>query len=121
MEGMEGLLTRLAAANIEMHAMSNYPLWYKDLDARLHLSRLLPWTFVSCSGPMQGQRKPDPAAFAAVTARLHAGAGSQLDLTLIDDRLPNVEAAEAAGWRAIHFQGAQQLEQELQRLDLPAF
>lgn len=118
---MEALLTRLAGANIEMHAMSNYPMWFKDLDARLHLSRILPWTFVSCSGPMQGQRKPDAAAFDAVVARLHAGRTSQLELTLIDDRLPNVEAAEGAGWRAIHFQGAQKLEEDLQRLGLPAF
>jgi 2-haloacid dehalogenase len=32
---------------------------------------------------------------------------------LQDDRLVNVEAARAAGWRAVHFCGADALEAEL--------
>jgi 2-haloacid dehalogenase len=34
-------------------------------------------------------------------------------LIFVDDRRPNVDAAHALGWGAVHFKGAAQLEDEL--------
>ena len=109
---MEQLLSRLQAAHVPMHTMSNYPAWWQHIDEKLSLSRHMPWTFLSCQGPMQGVRKPEPECFAVVQQTLGA-AGDQL--LLIDDRTPNVEAARQAGWDAIQFQDARQLEAELQQ------
>lgn len=119
MEGMEDMLGRLRSAGTDMHVMSNYPAWFHDLEAQLHLSRWIPWTFVSCEGPMKGLRKPDAAAFAAVSHALQQGHDQALSLTLVDDRLPNVEAARKAGWQAVHFQGCRHLHEQLADLGIP--
>jgi phosphoglycolate phosphatase-like HAD superfamily hydrolase len=58
--GMEKLLDTLAVQGYPMHAMSNYPVWWKEVESRLSLSRFLRWSFVSCQ---TGVRKPDPAAY----------------------------------------------------------
>lgn len=50
---MEDLLARLKAADYEMHALSNYPSWYLNIEKKLVLSKYLDWTFVSCMGPME--------------------------------------------------------------------
>lgn len=51
--GMEELLSELSSAGVEMHAMSNYPVWYENIEAKLKLTKFLPWTFVSSSGVMK--------------------------------------------------------------------
>lgn len=53
LDGIEELLSDLNQAGVEMHIMSNYPVWYKRIEAKLVLSRFMPWTFVSCEGPMK--------------------------------------------------------------------
>ena len=58
--GMEKLLDTLATQGYPMHAMSNYPVWWKEVESRLGLGRFLRWSFVSCE---TGVRKPDPAAY----------------------------------------------------------
>ncbi len=55
------------AQGYNMHAMSNYPAWWRLVEERLRLSRFLRWTFVSCRA---GVRKPDPAAYAFVVQQL---------------------------------------------------
>jgi len=55
--------------------------------------------------------KPDPKAFAIVCRELEA---EPAECLFIDDALANAEAARAAGWQAIHFQGAAALREELQ-------
>lgn len=52
-DGMQPLLARLNAAGFTLHAMSNYPVWYRLIEDKLQLSRYLHWTFLSCSGPMK--------------------------------------------------------------------
>jgi hypothetical protein len=52
-DGMQPLLGRLAAAGYPMHAMSNYPVWWRHIEAKLGVGRYLEWTFVSCEGPMR--------------------------------------------------------------------
>jgi hypothetical protein len=50
---MQQLLQDLHRANVDMHAITNYPVWYKLIEEKLQLSRYLDWTFMSCEGVMQ--------------------------------------------------------------------
>lgn len=95
--GVEDLLGELRMAGVEMHALSNYPIWFELIEQRLQLSRFLEWSFVSCR---TGVRKPDDAAYLGAASRL--GRVPQRCL-FIDDRLHNCEAAEAVGMPALHF------------------
>jgi FMN phosphatase YigB (HAD superfamily) len=142
--GMEALLARVHAAGYTAHAFSNYPDWWRMVEARLRLSRYLSWTAVSCLPAMRAARKPEPEAFAAAAAAaggaaphahilivrgagcaqprtptaqpVLAGADASRARPAQDDRLQNVEAARAAGWAAIHFTGATELEVALAEL-----
>lgn len=112
--GMEPLLARLKAQGHVMHALSNYPVWYRWIEERLELSRYVSWTFMSCR---LGLRKPDPAMFERVAAELGVPPGECL---FIDDRSKNCEGARAVGMSAVEFTGdVAALERELARL-LPA-
>jgi len=110
--GMEELVGELARAGFALHALSNYPLWYRALEARLGLSRHLAWSFVSCD---TGLRKPDPEAFRHAARSLGVAPGECL---LIDDRPENCAAAEALGLPAVRFTGAAALRNELVRRGL---
>jgi phosphoglycolate phosphatase-like HAD superfamily hydrolase len=79
--GMEALLARLHAAGYELHAFSNYPAWWQELEARLALSRYVRWTAVSCLPAMRAARKPEPASYAAAAAA--AGGAPPCDHVLI--------------------------------------
>jgi len=57
-----------------------------------------------------GCGKPDPAYFAAVEARTGF---APADLVLIDDRPANVEAARAAGWGGVLWDGTRRLAEAL--------
>lgn len=59
-----------------------------------------------------GVKKPDPAFFAAVAARTGFAPAEML---LLDDKLANVEAARAAGWRGALWDGTARLEAVLAR------
>lgn len=114
-DGMENLLEALSNAGHKVHACSNYPRWHEYIESKLQLSQYLRWTYLSCTGPMKGLRKPDHASFAAVIA--HTGRPAE-DIIFIDDRLVNVVAARNAGMQALQFFSALQLEQELRDLGL---
>ncbi|MFV8751715.1 HAD-IA family hydrolase [Nannocystaceae bacterium ST9] len=105
--GIEPLLGELREREVEMHALSNYPVWWRLIEDRLGLSRFLAWSFVSCE---TGVRKPDPQAFLGAAARLGVPASECL---LIDDRLENCRAAEAIGMPALRFVDADALRVEL--------
>ena len=53
LDGMEELLARLASGGAEVHAFSNYPSWWRQVERRLRLSQYLQWTFVSCEPPIK--------------------------------------------------------------------
>jgi putative hydrolase of the HAD superfamily len=59
--------------------------------------------------------KPEPAIFAHAERHLGLAPGPTL---FIDDLLPNVEAARAQGWQALHFRDPRQCEAELAALGL---
>jgi FMN phosphatase YigB (HAD superfamily) len=97
--GIEALLTDLNTAGIELHAFSNYPVWYRQIDAKLGLSRYLKWSAVSCN---LGLRKPDPAAYHAAASA--AGCAPEACI-FVDDRRINVDAAQAVGMGGLVFEG----------------
>ncbi|MEO0324895.1 MAG: HAD family phosphatase [Myxococcota bacterium] len=105
--GIEALLTELSAAGIAMHALSNYPSWYRWIEERLALSRFLSWSFVSCE---TGVRKPDPEAYRGPMRRL--GVEAQ-ELLFVDDREANVAAARAEGLLGHRFEDADGLRAAL--------
>lgn len=107
MEGMEPLLAELAHRGIPMHALSNYPCWYRLIEERLGVSRYVAWSFVSCE---TGVRKPAPEAYRLASERL--GVPPERCL-FIDDRAVNCDAARAVGMDAIVFADAGQLRREL--------
>jgi len=39
MEGMQQLLQELVDGGVQMHAMSNYPVWYRAMNEKLHIDR----------------------------------------------------------------------------------
>lgn len=110
--GIEALLTELAEAGTQMHALSNYPIWWEMIEVKLGLSRFLSWSFVSCR---TGVRKPDPGAYQGAAATL----GRAMDSCLfVDDRPKNCAAAEAVGMPALCFVDANQLRAQLIRRGL---
>ncbi|XP_044467413.1 flavin mononucleotide hydrolase 1, chloroplatic-like isoform X2 [Mangifera indica] len=48
-EGVEELLSDLKQNNYEMHAFTNYPIWYRIIEDKLKISTYLSWTFCSCA------------------------------------------------------------------------
>lgn len=106
-EGVELLLRDLSAHGHAMHALSNYPVWYRWIEERLELSRYVKWSFVSCKTKV---RKPDPRAYVGAATALGCAPEACL---FIDDRHGNCEAAEAVGMRVVTFENAAQLRREL--------
>ncbi len=110
--GMEEMISDLRSRGISMHTLSNYPVWYRDIEDKLRVSRYVPWTFVSCR---TGVRKPSREAYFGAAAAL----GRPLEMCLlIDDNEENCEGAEAVGMPAIPFHGADGLQGKLIRLGL---
>lgn len=105
--GIEALLGELRAAGVEMHACSNYPLWYEEIERALGLGRFMPWTFVSCR---MDCRKPEAEFFTRVVEALGRPPG---ELLFIDDKEVNCEAAGAAGIPSVRFESAEQLRRAL--------
>lgn len=99
-EGVEPLLMALKAQQVSVHALSNYPVWYRLIDEKLGLSRYLSMRRVSC---LTGVRKPQPEAYLGAAAAVGVSPARCL---FVDDRQSNCEAAEAAGMPSIRFTGA---------------
>jgi len=107
LDGIEGVLDRLKERGVEMHAFSNYPVWWRDVEATTGLSRWLEWSFVSCE---LGLRKPDPRVYHEVVRRL---AVAPERCVFVDDRERNVAAAREAGMVGVLFEGAKPMEERL--------
>lgn len=112
-EGVEEIVTELHAKGIEMHALSNYPVWYQIIEKKLHLSKYLQWSFVSCN---TGVRKPDLRAYTNAANALDV---SPEECLFIDDRTKNCLAAEHTQMQAIKFENARSLRQSLIEKGLP--
>jgi FMN hydrolase / 5-amino-6-(5-phospho-D-ribitylamino)uracil phosphatase len=100
--GMQALLDELRASPVRpsMHALSNYPPWYRWIEERCALSARLDSAFLSFE---LGVRKPDPEAYLAPCRALGIAPGEAL---FVDDRAENCDAARALGMDAVVFEGA---------------
>jgi HAD superfamily hydrolase (TIGR01509 family) len=107
LDGMQDLMRDLHVAGHAIHALSNYPIWYRWIEERLGLGRYLEWTFVSCH---TGLRKPDPQAFLGPARSLGV---APRDCLFVDDSEENCAAAQALGMAALRFRGASSLRVEL--------
>ncbi|GAA0381010.1 haloacid dehalogenase [Acrocarpospora corrugata] len=104
------LIARLKSRGLGLALLSNAPHeladaledlpWMADLEHRFFSSRM-------------ATSKPSPEIYTAVLASLGAAAG---DCVFVDDRPPNVTAAEAVGMRALVFTDAGRLDEDLARL-----
>uniref|UniRef100_A0A1J3DC59 Bifunctional epoxide hydrolase 2 n=3 Tax=Noccaea caerulescens TaxID=107243 RepID=A0A1J3DC59_NOCCA len=115
LDGMQELLQTLAADQLEIHAFTNYPIWYKLIEDKLKLSAYLSWTFCSCN---LGKRKPDPEFYLTVVEHLGV---EPCDCIFIDDRPTNVKCAIDIGMRGLCFENAASLVKDLSRLGINVF
>ncbi|KAK7243282.1 hypothetical protein RIF29_38075 [Crotalaria pallida] len=106
-EGIEPLLLALKQNNYEMHAFTNYPIWYQLIEDKLKLSKYLSWTFCSC---INGKRKPDTEFYTEVLKHLEV---DPANCVFVDDRQKNVEAAIEVGIKGVHFKNDNLLREEL--------
>ncbi|MDY7095861.1 MAG: HAD-IA family hydrolase [Acidobacteriota bacterium] len=109
LDGMEELVMELSAAGVKMHALSNYPRWYRRIEDKLRLSRYLRWSFVSCE---TGRRKPSPEVYLDAAATLGVATS---DCLFVDDREKNCAGARGTGMRVWRFEGVEGLREELRR------
>lgn len=102
--------------DLEGHALrvvaSNYPDWIDEV-AETVLDGVFDDVHASCH---LGARKPDPGFFTRLLDEVDAGPE---DVVFVDDREPNVAAAEAVGIRAHRFTDARSLRAWLRDLGLP--
>ncbi|KAG7590902.1 HAD-like superfamily [Arabidopsis suecica] len=110
--GMQELLHTLAAHDFEIHAFTNYPIWYNIIEDKLKLSAYLSWTFCSC---ISGKRKPDPDFYREVVGHLGV---EPCDCIFIDDRPTNVKCAIEIGMGGLCFQNAESLAKDLSHLGI---
>ena len=107
LEGMKELLISLREQGNTICTLSNYPTWYHELDRRVELSPYIDHHFVSYQ---LRARKPSPQAY---TIPLETMKCTPQHAIFIDDRKENCDAAQKLGIRAILFQNATQLKEEL--------
>lgn len=102
------LLERLKATGRRLFYLSNMPLPYAQHLERTHafLRHFDDGVFSSRAG----LNKPEPAIYEHARQRFGLPASR---LLFIDDHAPNVEAAQACGWQALQFTGAEALAREL--------
>uniref|UniRef100_A0A7N0VIR7 Uncharacterized protein n=1 Tax=Kalanchoe fedtschenkoi TaxID=63787 RepID=A0A7N0VIR7_KALFE len=112
LDGVEELLRDLKRNDYEMHAFTNYPIWYQLIEDKLKVSHYLSWTFCSC---LTGKRKPDLDFYLEALRHLQVEAA---DCIFIDDRLKNVEAASNVGIVGIQFKSAKLLRHAFRSLGL---
>lgn len=112
LDGVEELLHELKQSNYEMHAFTNYPIWYKIIEDKLKISTYLSWTFCSC---VIGKRKPDPDFYLEVLRQLKVDPANCI---FIDDRIRNVEAAVEVGIVGLHFKNANLLRDDLSQMGI---
>ncbi|XP_012079463.2 flavin mononucleotide hydrolase 1, chloroplatic isoform X3 [Jatropha curcas] len=111
-DGVEQLLYDLKQKNYEMHAFTNYPIWYKMIEEELNISTYLSWTFCSC---ISGKRKPDLDSYLVVLRHLNV---DPISCIFVDDRLRNVEGATEVGIIGLHFKNAETLRRDLSRVGI---
>ena len=101
------LVEEQRAAGVRLALLSNAPHVQAEAFEQVEWTRPFEHVFVSAR---LGMVKPDPAIFEHVLKEL--GARPE-DVTFVDDRAANVEAAAALGIRALLFTGVEELRSAL--------
>lgn len=104
------LIQRLRAAGHVLHYLSNMPAPCADVIEEREAALFAHFASGVFSGRVQ-LIKPEPAIYALAQARFGVPAS---ELVFLDDHEPNVQAARALGWQALHFHNAAQAELALQ-------
>jgi 2-haloacid dehalogenase len=107
-EGTVAILADLKEAGHELHALTNWSA-EKFPIARERYAFLTWFETVLVSGE-HGLIKPDARIFELLLERIGREASACI---YIDDSAKNIAAAEALGFKAIHFQGPEELRREL--------
>ena len=94
--------------SIRLYYLSNMPEPYARTLERKHA--FLQWFDDGIFSGDIKLIKPDPAIYAAATQRFRLQGQHTI---FIDDSLPNVQAAQAHGWRAVHLPSPEQLPSKL--------
>lgn len=108
LQGSVVWLRQLHSEGRALHYLSNMPVPYARHLQEQH-------DFIGCfqSGIFSGIEKlikPEAAIYALAEQRFGA---KPSELVFLDDHLPNVQAAVARGWNAVHFKDAQQAQTEM--------
>jgi putative hydrolase of the HAD superfamily len=102
------LLRRLRDAGAPLYFLSNMPAAYADHLEAAH--DFVGWFRDGVFSARVQAIKPEPAIFELASRRFGVPPSS---LLFFDDHLPNVQAAQAAGWQAVHFTGVASAEAAL--------
>lgn len=106
-DGMDQLLDELEGDVVRV-AATNYPVWIEELEADLLAGRFEQ----VISSHRLGVRKPEPEFYRRLCEAIGADPG---EVAFVDDRAPNVQAAEQAGLRAHRFADTEDLRERLRR------
>ena len=107
-EATVALVGRLKAAGRRLFFLSNMPAPYSDHLERSH--DFVRWFDDGIFSARVLEAKPHRAIYEIAQRRFGRAPG---ELVFLDDHVPNVDAARALGWQAIHFVDATQAEAEL--------
>ena len=107
------LLRRLRDAGAPLVYLSNMPAPYAEHLEATH--EVVQWFRDGVFSARVQAVKPEPAIYAIAAARFGV---PPAELLFFDDHLPNVQAAQAAGWQAVHFTGAASAEAALRERGL---
>ena len=102
------LLARLRAAGHRLAYLSNMPAPYAERLEREH--DFVGWFADGVFSSRVHEIKPDAAVFRLAAEQFGR---APAELVFLDDHLPNVAAARALGWNALHYAHAAQAESEL--------
>ena len=106
------LVAQLAAAGHRLALLSNAPAEVAEAVRGLPITRHFEHLVFSC---YLRSAKPDPACYGAALARLGA---QPPEVTFLDDRPANIEAAVELGLRGVHFTTPARARAELARYGL---
>ena len=113
-EGMAELVADLAAADVPLYSITNFSAQFWPPLVEREAILFAPFRDIIVSGE-EKLIKPDAAIYQLALRRFGLASGQGI---FVDDRLDNVEAAEANGFVGHHFQNASTLRSALEKLTL---
>jgi len=113
-EGMTELVADLAAADVPLYSITNFSAQFWPPLVEREAMLFAPFRDIIVSGE-EKLIKPDAAIYQLALRRFGLASGQGI---FVDDRLDNVEAAEANGFVGHHFQNASTLRSALEKLTL---